>query len=116
VWSHSVVQCVWHLMGRLSIVQLLMLTCGERKAMVMALPSMRDSVVSPCFHGFLAFFHQHFPPRSPPSHPLDLSLHSQQQPPPWDCSQIPKLQLPAAAPSRRPVFLSQVCMASARTV
>ena len=56
-----------------------------------------DSAVSPCFHGCLAFLHRHFPPQSPPSPPLDLSLHSQQQPSPWDCSTIPKLQLPAAA-------------------
>ena len=41
------------------------------------------------------FLHWHFPPRSPPSHPLDPCLHSQQQPSPWDCSTIPKLQLPA---------------------
>ena len=44
------------------------------------------------------------------------SLHGQQQPSPWECATIPKLQLPAAAPSRRPVFLSEVCMAAARTV
>ena len=31
------------------------------------------------------------------SHPLSPSLRSQQQPSPWDCSTIPKLQLPAAA-------------------
>ena len=43
--------------------------------------------VSPCFHGCLAFLHRHFPPQSPPSHPLDPSLHSQQQPSPWDSSQ-----------------------------
>ena len=57
----------------------------------------------------LAFLHGHFPPQSPSSHSLDLSLHSQQQPLPWDCSTIPKLQLPATMPSR-------VCMAVARTV
>ena len=39
-----------------------------------------------------------------------------QQPWPWDCSTIPKLQLPATAPSRVPVSLSGVCMAVARTV
>ena len=33
----------------LSIVQLLMLTCGEREAMVMAPPPTRYSSVSPCF-------------------------------------------------------------------
>ena len=32
------------------------------------------------------------------------------------CSTIPKLQLPSAAPSRRPVFLSGVCLAAASTV
>ena len=37
-----------------SIVQLLMLACGEREAMVMALPPRHDSAVSPCFHGCLA--------------------------------------------------------------
>ena len=35
---------------------------------------------------------------------------------PWDCSTILKLQLPAAAPSRRSMSLSVVCMAVARTV
>ena len=58
--------------------------------MVMAPPRTHDSVVSPCFHGCLAFLHRHFPPQSPPSHPLDLPLHSQQQNFPWDCSTIPR--------------------------
>ena len=44
------------------------------------------------------------------------SLHSQQQPLPWNCSTIPKLQLPAAAPSSEPSFLSRICMAPAKTV
>ena len=66
--------------------------------------------------GCLVFLHWHFPPRSPPSCPFHPSLHSQQQPSPWNCSAIPKLQLPATAPSRRPVFLSGICMAVARTV
>ena len=61
--------------------------------MVMAPPPTCDSAVSPCFHGCLAFLHRHFPPQSPPSHPLDLSLCSQQQSSPWDCSTIPKLHL-----------------------
>ena len=86
--SYSVDQCIRHLMGHpgwgptlqfsvsgvcwatLCIVQLPVLVCGEREAMVMAPPSKRDSAVSPCFHGCLAFLHQHFPPQSPPSHPL----------------------------------------------
>ena len=65
----------------------------------------RDSAVSPSFHGCLAFLHRHFLPQSPLSHPLGPSLHSKQQPSPWDCCTIPKLQLPAAAPSRGPASL-----------
>ena len=38
--------------------------------------------ISSCFHGCPAFLHRHFPPQSPPSHPLDPSLHIQQQPSP----------------------------------
>ena len=82
--------------------------------MVMAPPTMHDSVGSPCLHGFLAFLYRHFPSQSPPSHLLNSSLHSQQQPLPWDCSTIPTLQLLAAAPSRGPVSLSGVCMTVAR--
>ena len=118
VGSCSVVQSVRHLMGQ-------PLYCsapeavqrgGAREAMVMAPPPKHDSAVLPCFHGCLTFLHRHFPPQSPPSHPLNLSLHSQQQPSPWDCSTIPKLQLPAAAPFRGPSSLSRVCMVAARTV
>ena len=58
--------------------------------MVTATPSTHDSAVLPCFHGCLAFLHRHLPPQSPPSHPLGLSLHSQQQPLSWDCSTIPR--------------------------
>ena len=88
--------------------------CGEREAMMMALTLTCDSVL-PCFHGCLAFLHRHFPPRSPPSHPIDLSCLSQQQPLHWGCSTIPKIQLPAAVPSGEPTLLSGVCMAAART-
>ena len=52
------------------------------------------TAVLPCFHGCTAFLHRHFPPQSPCSHPLDLSLHSQQQPLPCDCSTIPRLHVP----------------------
>ena len=114
VGSYSVVHGSGVWWASLSVVQLRMLVCGKREAMVMAVPPMRDSAVSPCFHGCLVFLHQHFPPRSPLSHPLNPSLRSQQQPLPWDCSTIPKLQLPASAPSRRPGFLSGVSMTVAR--
>ena len=56
--------------------------------MVMAPPTMCDSAVLPCFQGCPAFLHRHFSPQSPPSHPLDPPLRSQQQPSPWDCSTI----------------------------
>ena len=82
----------------------------------MASPTTCDSAVSPYFHGCPAFLHRHFPPQFPSSHPLDLSLCGQQQPSPWDCSIIPKFQLPAAAPSRGPASLSWVCMAAVGTV
>ena len=77
--------------------------------MVIVPPAMHDSAVSPWFHGYLAFLHWHFLPQSPPSHSFNPSLFSQQQPSPWDCSTIPKLQVPATAPSG-------VCMAAARAV
>ena len=76
--------------------------------MVMAPPPMCDSAVSPWFHGCLGFLYGHFPPQSSLSHPLNLSL--------WDGSTIPKLQLPVTTPYRGPAFLSEVCMAVARTV
>ena len=84
--------------------------------MVMAPSRMLDSAVLSCFHGCPVFLHRRFPPQFPPSHPLDPSLHSQQQLLPWVCSTIPKLQLPAAEPSRGLVSLSRVCMTVARTV
>ena len=88
------------------IVQLLMLACGETEVIVMAPPPTCDSAVLPCFRGCLAFLHRDFPPQSPPSHPLYLSLRSQQQPSPWDCSTIPNLQLPIAVLYRGPTSLS----------
>ena len=103
-------------MGQPLYLQLPMLACGEREAMVMATPHTHDSALLPCFHGCPAFLHRHFPSQSPPSHPLDCSFPSQQQTLPRDCSTIPKLQLPAAAPSSGPVSLPRVCMAAARTV
>ena len=114
--SCSVVQCVRLLMGQpLYCLAADAGVWGER-GLVMAPPSRCDSAVLPCFHGCSAFLHKHFPYQSPPSCPLDPSLHSQQKPLPWDCSTIPKLQLPATAPSMRLGSLSRVCMAAARTV
>ena len=109
--SCSIGQCVRHLMGQ----PLYGLASnagmwGKRGYGDGSTPTC-DSAVSPCFHGCLAFLHRHFPPQSP-SHPLDPSLH----PSPWDCSKIPKSQLPGSAPSRGPVSLSVVCMAVVRTV
>ena len=54
--------------------------CGERETLVMAPSPRHESAVLPCFHGCPAFLHRHFPPQSPPSHPLSPSLHSPQQP------------------------------------
>ena len=79
-------------------------------------PPTHDSAVSPCFHGCPAFLRRYFPPQSLPSPPLDPSLRGQQQPLPWDCSTVPKLQLPAAVPFRGSTSLSRICMAEARTV
>ena len=100
----------------LSIVKLPMLACGGREAMVMAPHPMHDSAVSPCFHGCPAFPHRHVPPQSPPSCLLVLSLYSQQESLPGDCSTVPKLQLPVTAPSRGSTSLSGACMVVARTV
>ena len=122
--SYSVNWHVRHLKGTLSgsysIVSSHSLYCSAsnagmwgREAMVMAPPPTGDSAVSPCFYGCPAFLHRHFQPQPPPLHPLDLSLHSQQQPSPWDCTTIPKLQLPVAVHS---TFLPGIGMAAARTV
>ena len=116
VGSYSVVQCLRHLMGQTLYCSAANGGVWGREAVVMAPPPMPDSAVLPCFHGCLAFLHKHFPPQSCPSHPLNPSLHSQQQPSPWDCSTIPKLQLPAIAFSRRSASLSGVCMTAARTI
>ena len=77
-----------------------MLACGEREAMVTAPPPTCDSAVSPCFHGCLAFLHQHFHSRSPPLHPLnpcgqtaDCLSTVNSSPSLWDCSATPKLWL-----------------------
>ena len=70
-----------------------------RESIVLAPSPQHDSAVSSCFHGCPAFLHRHFPPQSPPSHLIDPSLRSQQQPLPRDCSTVGKLQHPATVPS-----------------
>ena len=87
-----------------------------REAMVLAPSPPQYSAVSPCFPGSLAFPHRHFPPGSPPLHPLGPSPSSQQKLLSWDYSTNPMLHLPAVVPSRGPVSLPGVCMAVARTV
>ena len=116
VGSYSVVQSVRRLMGQPLYCSAAKAGMSGREAMVMAPTPSCDSAISPCFHGCPAFLHRHFSPQPPPSPPLDLSLCSQQQPLPWDCSTIPKLQLPATAPSRGSISLSGVRMTVARTV
>ena len=93
-----------------------MLVCGEREAKVVAPSPMCVSAVLPCFHNARLSSTGFSQPQSPLSHPLNLSLGSQQQPSPWDYSTIPKLQFPDAMPFRAPASLSGVCMAAARTV
>ena len=113
--SYSVVQYMKRLMGR-------PLYCSAADSGMWGERGYADGstlyvwLSSIAFHGCLAFLHRHFPPQYPSSYPLDLSLCSQQQPLPRDCSPILKLQLPATVLSRRPVSLSEVCMAAARTV
>ena len=100
VGSYSVVQCLRYLMAEyrprmcpaqqlftghcmLFIIQLLMPGCRESETM--------DSAALSCSHGCLAFLHRHFSSPSPPLPPLNPSLHSHQQPSPWDCSTLHKL-------------------------
>ena len=109
--SYSVDRQVRHLMG-----QPLYCSATDAGSVGRERAPMRDSAVSPCFHGCPAFLHRHFLPQSPPSPPLNPSFHSQQQPLSWDCSTIPKFHVPAAALSRGLVSPSRVCMAAARTV
>ena len=74
--SCSVVQCIRHLMGQ-------PLYCSAADAGVRGergygdgSPPTRDSAVSPCFHGCLAFLRRHFPPVSSLISPRFLSLQS----------------------------------------
>ena len=130
---YSVDQCIRHLKGRpgwgptiefrasgvwwasLSIVQQQMLAVRRDSGFGDGSTPTRDSAVSPCFHGCLAFLQRHFP-QSPSPLLLDPSLYNHQKPSPRDCSTTAKLQLPAAGPSRGPASLSRVCMAAVSIV
>ena len=105
----SLVQCP-HLMGQPIYCSAADAGLWGEESMVTAPSSMCDSAVSLCFHGCPAFLHPPFLPQPPPSHPLNLSLHSQQQPSPWDCSTILKLQLPDTVPSRGLASLPRDCL------
>ena len=74
VGSYSIVQCVRRLMGQPLYCSAADAGVWRERGLVMAPPPTRDSAVLPCLHGCLAFLHWHFPPQSPPSHPLYLSL------------------------------------------
>ena len=91
-----------------------MLACGEREALVMALPLCVTQQYR--LASMAAWISSTgFPTSLLPHTPLDLSLCGHQQSSPLDCSTIPKLQLPVTAPSRGPVCLSRVYMEVART-
>ena len=99
--------------GPASIVQLWMLVCGKREAMVMALAPARDSAVSPCFHSCLVFLHRHFPPQSPPSHPLDpfqgICIPVQVM---YDCGKDCLILIPFRLPQVHCFTLSLKCFSS----
>ena len=104
MWSYSVVQRVRRLRGQpLHCSADDAGVCGERGYGAGSNPTC-DSAVSPCFHGCPAFLHRHFPSQSPPSPPLDPSVHSQQQPSPWDCSSFQPLRLPGDLQPVRGVY------------
>ena len=98
--SYSVDQCIRCSMGQLLYLSVADAGLWRERGYGDGSTLYADSAVSPCFHGCPAFLHRHFPPQSPPSHSSQSSLHSQQQPSPWDCSTIAKLQLAASAPSK----------------
>ena len=114
--SYSVVQCLRHLMGQ-------PLYCSTADVGLWGERGYSDGSTTYTWLSSIALLRwlpgfppQAFSSQSPPSLPLDPSLHRQQQPSSWDHSTLPKLQLPAPVPSRGPTFLSRVCMAAARSV
>ena len=99
VGSSSVVPCLRCLMGQ-------SLYCSAAHAGVWAERGYGDGSI-PC--AWLGISHHRLLPHIP-------SSVSPQQPLPWDCSTIPKLQLPTTASSRGLASLSGVCMDAARTI
>ena len=104
--SYSVVQCIRCLMGQTLFSAVNAGMWGESMTQQFHLASMAAWLSS------TGISHHNLLPHIP-SIP---SLRSQQQPSPWDCSTVAKLQLPAAALSRGLASLSGVCVAAARTV
>ena len=81
VGSYSVVQCVRCLMGQPLQLFTCQCWCVGRERLWWWLHPLRMTQQY-CLPSMAArpFFHRHFPPWSPPSYPLNLSLRSQQQP------------------------------------
>ena len=116
VGSCCVVQCLRCLMGQPFIVHLPMLPCGEREAMVMAPPPMRDAAVLPCFHAAqlspTGISHYSLLPHIP----LICLSTVNSSPCPGIAPQSLDSSSQLLAHSRVPASLSGVWMAVARTV
>ena len=132
--SFSVVQCIRHIegsswLGSYSVVQCIRYSMGQPLYCSVPHASMwgeRGSGDGSTPYTWLSRIALlpwllSFPPQAFPltvcslTSPQSVS-HSLQQPSSWDYSTIPKLKLPAAAPSRGPSSLSRVCIAAAKTV
>ena len=114
--SYCVVQCVRRLMGQ-------SLYCSAANAGMWGERGCGDGSTYYAWLSSVALLPwlPSFPPQAFPTtissltSPSSVSPQSQQLSP-WDCSTIPKLQLPATVPSRGFMSLSWVCMAVVRTV
>ena len=116
VGSYSTVRCITCLMGQ-------PFCCSAADAEVWGKRGYGDGPTRYTWLNSIALFAwlPGFPPQAFPTTissltSPDRSLCSQQQPSPEDCSTIPKLWLPATAPSKGSMSLSEVCMAASRTV
>ena len=116
LWSSTIAPRVRHLKDHPLWGLLYCSAASAGVAIVMAPPHEHDSVVSLCLCDCLIFLHRHFPPQSPPSHPLVPSPGSQQQTLPWDCSSIPTLQVPGTVLFKGLASLSRVCRTVARII